>query len=501
MTQGCAYLYTADYYALCRDRLNPGGIMCQWVPLYELSAENIQSIIASFALGFSHTSVWQSSADIILIGSDRPIEVDLDELERRLSQPKVHRQLARIGLDDPVSFLSEFMMDESAVAEFTAGATLNTDDNLHLEFDSPLNIGKPVVAENARLIMNMRTSPASLVGDHGTQLNSMEVVRSTLERYQRSKVETVNAAIAFLHGAQALPEQRLHEILAGLSAAQAQTPEYGRVRKMLAEALTGLAGAQSAAGHPDQAAASLRQALAHDTDRSETHTLLGIAMCDLHDPAAAVEEFDAAISVSPRDALAQHNMGVALLTLQRPADALPYLRAAVELRPKDANSRRSLAVAYLNLHQPSDAVREFQTTLQLRPDDASNYESLAVAQFLSGKKSEAASTLRDGLARFPRPPRMCLRLGWLLATSTEASMRDGSQSLELAGIAVEALGPSDPQALDALAAALAENGQFDEAASTARQAADAAIRRGQAPLAQLLENRAAQYDSHRPWRE
>jgi len=32
---GAGYLYTAEYFKIAAEHLNPGGIICQWLPLYE----------------------------------------------------------------------------------------------------------------------------------------------------------------------------------------------------------------------------------------------------------------------------------------------------------------------------------------------------------------------------------------------------------------------------------------------------------------------------------
>ena len=33
--KGCAALNTVEYYQMCKDHLNPGGVMALWMPLYE----------------------------------------------------------------------------------------------------------------------------------------------------------------------------------------------------------------------------------------------------------------------------------------------------------------------------------------------------------------------------------------------------------------------------------------------------------------------------------
>ncbi|MCH7909355.1 MAG: glycosyltransferase, partial [Candidatus Hydrogenedentes bacterium] len=41
--RGAAALYSTEFYELCKERLNPGGIVTQWLPLYETSEEAVKS--------------------------------------------------------------------------------------------------------------------------------------------------------------------------------------------------------------------------------------------------------------------------------------------------------------------------------------------------------------------------------------------------------------------------------------------------------------------------
>jgi uncharacterized protein len=61
-------------------------------------------------------------------------------------------------------------------------------------------------------------------------------------------------------------------------------------------------------------------------------------------------------------------------------------------------------------------------------------------------------------------------LAWLLATSTNAAMRNGAEAVALAEKAVAATSRTNKDILDTLAAAYAETGQFEKAVSTQKDA-------------------------------
>jgi spermidine synthase len=181
---GAASLYTREYYELIRRRLTEEGVMCQWMPIYELSEENLRSIVATFCDAFEYATLWQTAFDAVLIGSKVPIGVDLEALERRLRTPEVAMQLGRIGLADPLSFLAEFTMDDATLRAYAAGGILNRDDNLYLEFSSPLSIGDPTGGDNILKLDALRQNAASLV-TNAARFGSRRELSDTLERPRR----------------------------------------------------------------------------------------------------------------------------------------------------------------------------------------------------------------------------------------------------------------------------------------------------------------------------
>lgn len=139
---GSAYLYTTDYYKQASLRLNDGGMMAQWVPLTGLSVDNIKSITASFSQNFLEVSVWRTISDIVLVGTNTPTNLTMERLAERLAEPAVKRQLDWVNLGDPMKFMARLVLEDDGVRIFNEGASINTDDNLYLEFSAPLAMGE-----------------------------------------------------------------------------------------------------------------------------------------------------------------------------------------------------------------------------------------------------------------------------------------------------------------------------------------------------------------------
>ncbi len=138
---GSAYLYTTEYYAQAAERLTEGGVMCQWVPLTALSVADFRSIIGSFAQNFRYVSIWNAATDFALVGSNSPFSIEVETLSERLAEVDVRRQLGWVGLKDSKNLLARLAVETTGIHIYSEDATINTDDNLYLEFSSPLAIG------------------------------------------------------------------------------------------------------------------------------------------------------------------------------------------------------------------------------------------------------------------------------------------------------------------------------------------------------------------------
>ena len=71
--KGAATLYTQEYFEMCKRHLNPGGLVTQWVPLYESDLETVKSEIATFFAVFPDGTIWSNDEegrgyDLVLLG-------------------------------------------------------------------------------------------------------------------------------------------------------------------------------------------------------------------------------------------------------------------------------------------------------------------------------------------------------------------------------------------------------------------------------------------------
>ena len=204
--RGAGYLYTTEYFKLASEHLRPGGIVCQWLPLYELTPENVKSVVKTFQEHFPYTMLWLTHDDAEIVGSNAPIVIDEADLARRIAEPAIAGDLHRVMMGSATDFLSYFVMGTEGMKEFGQGAIVNTDDNLYLEFSAPYSIGNfAVMGENITAILQNRESILPyLVPARGEAARAEQVKKWTANT---AAAETVGPAHAlFLAGRYETPE-------------------------------------------------------------------------------------------------------------------------------------------------------------------------------------------------------------------------------------------------------------------------------------------------------
>jgi spermidine synthase len=153
--KGTATLYSKEYFELCKRHLNPGGIVTQWVPLYETDRDTVKSELATFFQVFPNGTVWGNAIngegyDTVLLGQAEPTKVNVDAMQARLDNPAnvaVARSLGTVGFRSAVDLLSTYAGRASGLTPWLADAQVNEDLNMRLQYlaGMGLNFDRPAV--------------------------------------------------------------------------------------------------------------------------------------------------------------------------------------------------------------------------------------------------------------------------------------------------------------------------------------------------------------------
>jgi len=253
-------------------------------------------------------------------------------------------------------------------------------------------------------------------------------------------------------------------------------------------------------GKIDDAIAHYRSALHMQPDWWDAEYNLGTALSAKGQVDEALLHSEKAVSMRPTDPDAQVSLGNLLFQKGRIDDAISHYQKAITLRPDYFLAHYGLGHALLEKGELDSAIQVCRSALLLRPLDANCHTTLAIALEEKGNPAEAMGHYQKALELAPSSVPTLTNLAWLLATSRDASLRNGSKAVELAKQADRLIGGTNALVLRTLAAAYAENDEFAEATRTARSAMQFARMHGENALAADLNQQIALYELGMPYR-
>ena len=137
---GAGNLWTYEAFTNAAARLAPGGLYCQWLPLYQLTREEFDVIARTFLAVFPHVSVWRDDfyADrpvVGLVGSAMELPFDEAALRARLESVSAWARDPLLATPRGLAMLS--LGELSSTKDLVAAGALNTDDRPVIEFLAP----------------------------------------------------------------------------------------------------------------------------------------------------------------------------------------------------------------------------------------------------------------------------------------------------------------------------------------------------------------------------
>lgn len=335
-----------------------------------------------------------------------------------------------------------------------------------------------------------------------------------------------------------------------LDAAEASFRKALELEPRLAAAFAGLGKIAALRGDPARAAESFRKALELQPQASSLHHPLGMALRDLGDLEGARAhldqnrqgnvlipdplmreltrlvrsaqfhlkagnraaargdlelargEYERATELAPGDATPLYNLGKILAETGDPAGAIARFEAAIAREPEHRDAHFNLATTLARLGRFGEAAEHFNTACRIDPHDLEAHLGRGMALLLGERYPQARAALEESLRAQPKSLPITNLLTRLLAAAPDAALRDGARALELARVVFGA--EQSLEHAETLAMALAENGQFEEAAEWQGRVVAEAERRGVAAavLARLrarLEGYRAGKPCRVPW--
>ncbi|MBI1853065.1 MAG: fused MFS/spermidine synthase [Planctomycetes bacterium] len=419
---GLASLFTREYFGLCRSRLNPGGVMCQWITTMSMATEDLTMVFATFRETFPESLLFESilGGDFLMVGFVDHAVIDVERLTAGMAEPAVAADLQRISIRGRDDLLAHFVCGPEALRRASDGASINTDDNSRLEFSAPRSFYRDTHADLLRLYNAMR--------------------------------EPVTAALRFPPGA---------------------TPETSTLSKLFeARGLVGNALLELAAGRVTAAEDLLRRALdLHPGDVAAVRNLLGLyrelvrTQINRRQIDDALASAARGLEIDPNDYSLLDLQGLALFQRGRFEDAERVFARQIAIRPRSIRARVQHGKALYELRRIDEAKQEFDHVLAAEPENSDALFYLGNLDYLAKRYQSAARYYERALD--VEPDAADIRRGLGMALVFGGQTREGVRQVERAAD----LAPQDPDSWLALAAAYEQVGDREQA-QRARTRAD-----------------------------
>ena len=207
--------------------------------------------------------------------------------------------------------------------------------------------------------------------------------------------------------------------------------------------------------------------MSEKSDRAVAQYELGDMLERKEDLSRAVKHYLEAIKIRPGYAKAYNNLGVISAGKNEVEAAIVFLSKALQINPSYAGAHYNFGKIYANQNDPEKAIFHYKKALQFDPN---------MMQAL-------------------------YHLSWIRSTHEDEKYRNGKEAVNLAEKLCKLTQYRQPLALDALAAAYAETGNFNAAVVTAEKAHKIALMQGSRSLAQGLEQRFKLYQKKMPYHQ
>jgi tetratricopeptide (TPR) repeat protein len=214
----------------------------------------------------------------------------------------------------------------------------------------------------------------------------------------------------------------------------------------------------------------------------------------------AIARYRGSLDLNARSAPTHYNLGYALSARGRRDEAIAQFREALAIDPDYAQAHNNLGALLQLGGRFDEALTHYQRAVALRPDNVDAVTNLGLLLSMLGRPGDAVAHLRAAIARDAGNAQALSGLAWIRATSWDPALRDAAEAVTLAERAAAATERRSVSTLDALAAAYASAGRFEDAVTAARSGIELASAAGQTGVAEQFRQRLALYQQRQPYR-
>jgi spermidine synthase len=407
---GVAALFTREFFLAVRGRLQPDGIVCQWAHTYDMTDGDLRSIVATFSSVFPNATLWLIGGDVMLVASNAVSPLQLGALDHGWRRPGVADDLRIVSVLDAFGLLSSYVAGPEEISRYAAGAVIQNDDRMALEFSGPQAVaGKASIdnAGNLRQLFVEGTAPAAVQHaraaagavewrNRGAMMTTVTDYRAAFEAYSRafeldaddtlSLDGLVRAAVA------------AHRDKAALQLLQSSIAAHPRAAALRIAASRLLA----TTGAMDEAIAAAKEACRLDPGDRVALEQLASLYADFGDPVQLTTVVRELERINP-DGRGSHYYAAAASFLKGELDAaVQHAQRAIGAAPQDAPAQNLLGAIQATRGDTMKARAAFENALRLDPRDTATYVNLGLLELSSGNRTRAAAYFDEALSLDPK---------------------------------------------------------------------------------------------------
>jgi spermidine synthase len=460
---GVATFYSLDFYQRLRRRLEPNGLVCQFLPIEFFQVDEFRTLLATFLEAFPQGVLWFNTSELLLIGTngDR-IVIRPQVWEEKLAKSSALKRdldYAYWGgdsffLSQPEVFLAGCLCGTDRLREMSEGGEIYGDDRPYLEYISLMRGGDP---EGIVALIRNHLSPLSRI----VEPSELDLTRTRKIRHQNLKsiVARVSVLLAREMRASGLQREAAQEYERALAA----MPEYPDANWELGSML-------QQAGQVQEAISRYRRAL--ETRPKDVRILSDLAMAlgIVGQVEEAQQLFQQVLAQQPDDVEANYRLGMLLHARNELDEAAACYEHALDNDPQHAGAHANLAGTLVAQGKLQAGIRHYRKALEVNPRVPEVCARLGWALAKNGQLEEAMTQFRTASRQKDDDPLAISGEAWILATHPDAGQRNSKMAVTLAEKAWRLTGRQNAQVADVLAAAYAADGRFEEAVGMAEQA-------------------------------
>ena len=405
---GVASLFTREFFQTVRDRLAPGGIVCQWANTYNISDADLRAIVATFRSVFPDATAWLVGGDdLLLLASNAPIGPRLTNIERHWARHGVTDDLALVGAVEPFAIWSLFVGGPEELARYSTGSSILTDDRMSLEFSAPREIHRRDVAGNIAalappasegviqgpaIVRNaIATATAAQWRNRGLMMAKRDAHTTAFNDYVRALTldpSDAQALDGFVRSAVLM--RRAGDALSWFTTLTAD-------RSPAPLTLVARSKLLAATGSAEEALEVARRASRGEPVTAEAFEQVATLLADAGDTVRLDATVEGLRQIAPHRASSSYFAAVSAFLRGRADEAVTLAEEAIALDSSFAPVYDLLGAAKTKLGQDHAARAAFETSLRFDSHDSTAYTNLGLLELAGGNRESARNYFAEAL--------------------------------------------------------------------------------------------------------